>query len=271
MRQRTSRATFVKPRTSANPLAEGLVVCSIKLPMRGRVRNWKLISNKNLLAYAKAYCAENNITKSSELRTGPNRDTGLEVELRKRKLVDRLFEKSNFEEVTLQGKTFRIPLNMQRHRDWKVMSDDDIIAYAKAYCKEKGITRSSRLQVGPSKNNSLFDILKERNLTDRVFERRAFDERTLQGKTFKLPLNSQGKINWKAVSTKDLLEFTMAYLSHNEITRPKQLERKYVALYIVLQRRKLLRTIFSEIESDRQDRVLGAIADALASFGGKSE
>lgn len=272
---RRTRASAGKrgiPRAGTPPgLTEGLDTVSGTDLRKGKYRSWKLIADAKLISYARAYCTEKKIRTEAELRHGPDRDTGLHFELRKRKLIGQVFERKNFETEVLDGKTFVIPINPSGRKKWNEMSDDEIVAYAKAYCKEKKITKISGLQTGPNKYTGLHTILTTKKLLDKVFERNKFEEVVFNGKTFRLPLDRRGYKNWASLSDSDVLDFTRAYLLHNQITKPKQLERAYLSLYIVLQRRELLQTVFSEIEKVQEDAALAVLASALESFGGKGK
>ncbi|MDO8554655.1 MAG: hypothetical protein Q7S22_07650 [Candidatus Micrarchaeota archaeon] len=267
------------------PLGEGLAKLNVqivvldkrefKIPLdsRGR-RNWKLMTEDQIVDYARAYCKEKRITRSSGLEHGPNKDNSLYIQLNARKIVGRVFERNTFEEVTLQGRTFKIPLNTQLRRDWQSMPNDEIVDYAKAYCKEKGIAKPSELTAGSKKDTGLCHQLQQRKLMNRVFERNDFEKITLQGRTFKIPLNAEGKRNWKAMSDAEIVDYAKAYCAENGITKPQELREgpdSDYRVYIQIRRRKLTARVFTDIQVAQEASALTDLASALQSFGGSEK
>ncbi len=257
MRQRTSRITIARSRTSTEPLAEGIAKPNVQIvilagktfeiPMRGKLRNWSAMSDDEVVAYTKAYLAEKGITKSSQLQKGSNKDSGLNDRLQKRKLLSQIFERRDFEEVIVEGKTFQIPLNVQGDRNWSAMSDDEVVAYAKAHIAEKGITKPSQLRKGQNKDLGLRQAIQLRHLVDQIFERKQFDEVTLDGRTFKILLDNKQKRNWKAMTDDEIVEYAKAYCAEKGITKTSQLQKgpnKDSGLKDRLQKRKLMNKIF---------------------------
>ncbi|MDO8554383.1 MAG: hypothetical protein Q7S22_06240, partial [Candidatus Micrarchaeota archaeon] len=63
---------------------------------------------------------------------------------------------------------------------------------AKAYCKEKGITKSYELQKGPNKDNCLSSILYKRKLMDKVFSSIKAEQEAQQLETLASALETFG-------------------------------------------------------------------------------
>ena len=143
----------------------------LSLDVKGREgnRNWTDMPNTELVRYAKAYCREKGITKPVELEKGPHKDHGLCTILRQRKLIKDVFKRDTFYEVTLDNRLFRIPLNMKGDRNWELVSNDEICAYTKAYCKEKGIVCIGELRNGPNRDTGLCAVLRKRMILYSIF------------------------------------------------------------------------------------------------------
>ena len=152
-------------------LGEGI----FRIPLNAQThRNWAVMSSEALIDFTKAYCKENGITKRIELEKGSKSLGGLYDSLKQRKLdgiklIELVFPRKEFEEMKLGEGIFRIPLNAQTHRNWAVMSQEELLGFAKAYCKEKGITKRSELQKKPKSLGGLCVALKQRGLLDAVF------------------------------------------------------------------------------------------------------
>ncbi|MDO8554654.1 MAG: hypothetical protein Q7S22_07645 [Candidatus Micrarchaeota archaeon] len=296
MRQRTSRATFVKPRTSALLLAEGLAKPNVQIvtlagqtfeiPMRGKLRKWAGMTNAEIVEFAKAYCKEKGIIKSTELY---NADGGLYRTLKGRQtpdgknLLDQVFERKQFDEVVLGVQTFIIPLNkrgMEGNRNWLAMSNEQLLEFTRAYCKGKKITKSSELEKGENADSGLWGALSKRktpdgkNLLDQVFERKDFKEVTLDGKTFRIPLNAKQQRNWAAMSNDQIIVYAKAHCKENRITKSRELQvspKGDSGLWSILQIRNLLDRVFSDIRASQAASALTELASALESFGGSGK
>ncbi len=281
MRCKTSRVAGVRSaRTKTELLTEGTIRHKFKtevldgkefkIHLEGHGnRNWMLLSDDELVEYAKAYCKEKGITKASELEKGSNKNPALYQAIGKRKLTNTVFERKQFEEVTLDGKTFKIPLDKQGRKNWQMLSNEWIVEYAKAYCAEKKITRPSKLIKGPNRGNGIYDQLQRRGLVNQVFERKEYEELILDGRLFKIPLYDKEKRHWQAMSDSDLIDFTKAYLKNYGISVREKLRighNSLGGLYHILLKRNLLDIIFSTINATQDDQVLVEIADALTKF-----
>ncbi|MDO8554382.1 MAG: hypothetical protein Q7S22_06235 [Candidatus Micrarchaeota archaeon] len=278
---KVSRDISVQPKTSTVLLlAEGLVKGNIQITVKSKYRNWQAMSNDEVIAYAKTYCAEKGIKKISELAKGSNKNTGLCYQLQKRNLVCNVFERKKFEEVTLDDRTFRIPLNAEGNRNWITISDDEIVAYARAYCKERKITKSSELEKGENADNGLYLILRKRKnsdgtpLFDQVFERKKFEEVTLAGRTFRILLNAEGNRKWETVSDDEITAYAKAYIAEKGIKKPFELQKgpnKNSGLSHQIYKRKLTDRVFLDIRTAHEASALSDIASALVSFGGSGK
>ncbi|MDO8554181.1 MAG: hypothetical protein Q7S22_05215, partial [Candidatus Micrarchaeota archaeon] len=257
MRQRTSRAISVQPKTpTALLLAEGLAREQFQIPMRGKFRNWQAMSDDEIVAYARAYCKKKGITKLSELSKGDNSDGGLLFILRKRGLLDKLFERKLSITIVLQGKTFEIPLNNQGHRDWQSLSDNKILEFVRSHILEYKIMKRSELQ---KKSSDLYYVLIKRKLLDKLFKRKLFEEVTLAGQTFRILLNAEGNRNWKAMPNNEIVAYAKAHIADKGIIKVSDLFRgsnRDIGLYIQLQRRKLLDSVSSDIRVNQETEAL---------------
>ncbi|MDO8554381.1 MAG: hypothetical protein Q7S22_06230 [Candidatus Micrarchaeota archaeon] len=235
-------------------------------------RNWKAMPDDEMVAYAKAYIAEKGIKKISELEKGPNKDRGLGAQLQKRKLIGQVFKRKQFDEITLDGKKFKIPLNGHGYRNWVKMTNNEIVDYAKAYVTEKGIKKISELQTGQNKNHGLYSQLQRRKLIDRIFERKLFEEVILGDHVFQIPLTITGKNgnrNWIAMSDDEIIVYTKAYIAGKKITRHIELQQgpnKDAGLCHQLYKRKLMDRVFLEIKADQEASAILALETALENF-----
>lgn len=237
-------------------------------------RNWARMSGDELVVYAKAYCKEKKITRPSELKEGADKDNGLYIQLGRRKLKKQVFEKKEFDEVVLDGRRFRIPLDKKQDRNWEKMSDDELVEFARAYCIEKGIGKASKLKRGSDKDSGLDDQLHRRGLMAKVFKRKEFEEVILDGRKFMIPLNAEGNRNWAKMSDDELVEYARAYCKEKGITKSSELVRgpnNDSGLWSTLQRRGLLDRVFAGIREKQEAAALTGIADALVTFGGGNE
>lgn len=122
--------------------------------MRER-RNWASMSDEELVGYAKRLIEAGGISARKQLEKG---DLGLYYALLERGLMDLV-----------------IP-HKRAMRDWKKMSDAELIEYAKGFLKENEITGRAGLAY---KYGNLYSVLARRKLLDRVFaevEQKAKDE-----------------------------------------------------------------------------------------------
>ncbi len=247
-------------------------------------RNWAVMTPEALLEFAKAYCKENEIDKISELVHGPKALWGLYDIIGRRKLdgkkiMDLIFPRKEFEEMILGGRTFRIPLNTEGRKSWAVMTSEALVEFAKAYCREKGITKRMELAKGSKSLGWLYVVLKQKELNgikllSIVFPRKEFEEMIWDDKTFRIPLNTEGKRNWAAMSSEALVNFTKAYFKDRSITTREELRigsKSAAGLYKALRKKGLLDQVFTEIGKSRDAATLSDLADALKSFEGSSK
>ncbi len=80
----------------------------------------------------------------------------------------------------------------RKYRNWNTMSDPEIVAYARAYVAEKGITKPNELRRGRNKDPGLHDKLQRRKLVDQVFSSIRADQEVKQLATLADALESFG-------------------------------------------------------------------------------
>lgn len=131
-----------KPRKKTGPLAEDIIV-----PFRGNgQRDWKSLSDDEVVTYATKLLENEGIRSRKELYVA---DNGLYYVLSKRKLLD---------EIGLE----------RLIRDWKSMSDDEIVEYARRIVEEKGLKSRNQLR---NTDGGLYNALKKRSLLGKVREK----------------------------------------------------------------------------------------------------
>ncbi len=234
-------------------------------------RNWSVMSPEELLGFARAYCTENSITTRGELANGQKTTCKLYHILRQKKLddimlIDIVFPRKEFEEMVLDGRTFKIPLNAQNNRNWNAMVVNDILDYAKTFCNAHGITRPSELN---ATDPSLYITIKKRGLRELVFPRPTSKVILLAGETFNIPLDKKGKetnINWDVMDTTGLIRFVQAYCKHHDIVRPSVLGRKMHGLVIVLKKRGVFDAVISYMKQNKDAATLADLENALEQF-----
>jgi hypothetical protein len=240
------------------------------------------MSDDAIVDYAKAYCVEKGITKSNELQKGPNKDNGLYLQLRIRKLIDQVFERKKFEEMVLGGRTFRIPLDNKCQRHWKAMTPEALIEFAKAYCEENEVTSTKELAHGKKSLSGLYEVLKQKKrdgvkLIEIVFPRVKFKEMILGGKTYQLAMDGKGKkgnIVWNVMTPEELVEFTKAYCKEKEVNNRLALAKGPKALpglYALLNKKHLMDQAFTDVETSREASAASSLAEAFEDFGGRDE
>jgi len=220
-----------------------------------KVRKWKSMTDDEILDYAKRFMEENEVTTRKELEMA---DSGLYAVLGQRKLRGRIkfearqkppgfFTKMSDDELVAYARRFmgnkgisgraelwkaasalcsllkkrnllgRLSFE-ERQRDWRSIPDDEIVAYAKKFMKERGITGRTELWKA---DGGLYNTLKKRKLHDRIgFERRLR--------------------NWNGMSDNQLIEHTKRFVKRKKITRKVDLEKEDVGLYETLRKRNLL-------------------------------
>ncbi len=227
--------------------------------------DWISINREDILKYARAFCKEHNITKTSELQ---NKDNGLLIALRRKKLVSSVFEHKETETVILDEKTFTIPLTTNGKRNLEKLSNDTLIKFALAFCKEHKVSTRSELS---GKDSNLCAELRKRKLLNEVLAYEKFDTIVLGGNSFTIPLNSAGRREWQVMSDFKFVAFARAYCTEHKITGRHELEKKDGSLYQTLRNRHLLDQVFVHLGRIRDSVSLAELASALETFGGSEK
>ena len=238
-------------------------------------RNWKTMSDKELLDYAQDFMDNKKIKSRNGLQ---KEDRGLYQSLYKRKLLDRvefgkkqrkwrlmtdqelvscaqivvdengitnrgkLQEKDCGLYEILRGRKLldRIRFLTKREtRNWKSWTDEKLIAHAQ---KVVGVGMKNRREL-KKKDGGLYGILMRRGLLDKV----AFEEKRKEGR------------NWKAFGDDEIVAYAQGFISEMRIMNQKGLIRKDKGLYSVLKRRKLIDKV--EFEERRKLRKWRSIGD----------
>ncbi|MDO8554546.1 MAG: hypothetical protein Q7S22_07090 [Candidatus Micrarchaeota archaeon] len=147
--------------------------------------------------------------------------------------------KPNIQVVTLAGQTFEIPMK-GKLRNLQAMSDDELVAFTKAYCNEHKIVKRSQLE---KSDNSLYLTLTKRDLVNQVFGQ--FKKREVLlvgGKTFSIPIDLKGNKNWLAMSDAILEDLVRAHKeSGGSIT---DLRKKYGGLEVVVRGKGIVKKVY---------------------------
>lgn len=263
MRHKKKERKAEKQRTSSKePLTEGIQ------KKRREQRNWKSMTDKELVAYAKNYIRENEIKNRSNLAKV---DSGLYKVLIYRRILNlvlpiktqrikwssmtdneifdfikKFIKNNNIKtETALKKKDMRLysilrkrklltvvfpnKRKRQKRRDWFSMSDEELISYAKTYIEENGIrTRSSLQKV----DGGLYLILRKKNLIPGIIP----DGR-----------KTRKRRNWVSISNEVLIKFANEFIEKNKIRKKSELEKLDPALCTVLRKRHLLSNILPSV------------------------
>ena len=220
------RQVFIVDETKPVRLGEDDFI--IPLDGGGRV-SWKSMSRQEKIDYIIAYCKEFNITNSTQLQKGPNKNPGMHSRLLDDKLMTDIFDRERLE--TLCGEPFLIPLCAIDKVAWEKLSEDEIIEYAKAYCKHHKIKGSGALSNHKTKRNTgMYKALMDRTLLDRVFSRPKTKSYPVNGTTYTFQIRKNRQIDWKLVTKKRLEKFGRDYCIEYGIKTRTQLKNKNAGL-----------------------------------------
>ncbi len=114
------------------------------------LRDWATMTDEAVIGFAQEFMKEKGITTRSGLEKA---DSGLHTVLKRRNLLRQTIPESKQE-------------GYRERRDWAAMSDPELIEFTQEFMKEKGITTRAGLEKADS---GLRDVLRRRNLRDRVF------------------------------------------------------------------------------------------------------
>jgi len=221
-----------------------------------RKRPWKDMRDDEVVEYAKKVMREKKVTGRKEMC---KTDSGLYEILRIRGLVNEV----GFEEE-------------RKKRDWKDMSDGEVVVLTRKLMEEKGISGRHELVKADS---GLYNLLRRRRLLDKVgFEKKqrpwkdlsdeeivrfawkAMKEKEITGRhelekadrRLYQVLLKRGLLDrvgfeekkktrtWKNISDKDIIEFAQKFMEEKGISRRRELRRADSGLYDVLRKRGLL-------------------------------
>ncbi len=256
---------------------------------RRKQRDWKKVSDEEVVEIAKKLMEEKKISMRRELQ---KTDRGLYNILEKRRLLGRIdFEEKKREErpwkdmsdeeildyarevMEKKGITERSELDeadpglyrilgvrrlreaigfkdkQKKHRSWKEMSNEEVVEYAKKLMKEKKITGRKELQ---NTDSGLYTILRIRGLLDWI----KFEEKLR---------------SWEGISNEEILKITRKIIEENEIDTRNKLEKVDSGLYTILKKKGLLDIIFAPIDQQKTDRARDAVIHALSAFGSEEK
>lgn len=219
---------------------------TFKIPLQTKDRiDWSKISRKKLMAYARAYIKHYGIKASKQLQSGKHKNPGLQTKLYQEGLLARLFGRKKFRQIRLAGRNSKIPLNGAGRVAWERMSVRQIIAYARAYRAEYGLTGSSELSKGPHRNTGMYRQLRERGLLNEVFGRPEERAEKLNNKKYVLPLCRNGQVNWKKMNDNEVVDYAIDYRAEYKIKSRTGMKRNR-ALLAQLHARKLMDRVFPQ-------------------------
>jgi len=182
-----------------------------------------------LVMFANEFIAENGITGRGKLKVAYS---GLYKALKNKKLLD---------DVGLLNSN-------EKDRDWVGMDNDELIARAKTFIAEKGISGRSELKRADA---GLNNALRKRKLLDGV------GLPNLRGETR----------NWARMRKDGLVVHAKRFIAERRIEKRGELKEADSGLYRALWKRKLLDTVFSDVESSNHKEAVARVLDALESFG----
>ncbi|MBU0533061.1 hypothetical protein KKB44_06230 [Candidatus Micrarchaeota archaeon] len=185
-------------------------------------RNWKAMTDEEIVRYAKTFMREREITGRAEVYRA---DKALYEVLRRRKLLDEV----GFEE---------------KQRDWSSMSDEEIVRYVRKFIEESGITRPRELQ---DTNSWLYGVLWRRGLLRSI----NFDRK---------------RVDWSSMSDEEIIDHARMVIREREITGRAQLSKEISGLYHALNKRKLLDQVFADIEQSRRKEAILQVVEAMEEF-----
>jgi hypothetical protein len=195
-------------------------------------RKWASMSDDELVDFAKKIVEAKEILLRSELHKA---DSGLYTVLLKRKLLD---------EVDIENSNFQ-------HRKWALMSDEELVDFARKIIEGKGITWRTELAKG---DQGLYKALSKRKLLERVgLEDKRGDDRKPSGFYTKM-------------SDEELVVFVRKNIGEMGITRRSELEKADKGLYTTLVMRKLIDAVFAPIEQKKKDELFGQLGEAVDAY-----
>lgn len=165
----------------------------------GRGRDWASMGDDGLLAYCRKFIEANSIRSISELHST---DPGMCKVLRARGLIGRV----------------GIKRKKREDRPWRKLSDGELVAYARRFLREKGITTRRDLKM---EDQGFYVILKDRGLLDSVGLK---DTRR----------------RWETLSDGELIAAGKAFIQETGISSRWAAQKRDGTLYQALSKRGLL-------------------------------
>jgi len=160
-------------------------------------RDWSSLTDEEIEKYAQSYVRDKGITTQSELK---NADQGLLAIVQRRKLL------------------YKIGLRQRsNHKQWRSMTDDQLIEKTLSYMKENGIKARTRLQ---KTEPWLFTTLEKRGLLDRI----GFVQ-TKKGRP------------WSKMDDDQIVQYAESFMKENGITGRNQLIEEDPGLHEALRKR----------------------------------
>jgi len=251
---------------------------------RREQRNWKSMSDGELITYAKKIIKENGIRNRNNLQKV---DQGMYYVLRRRNLLGKIipekqkrrnwssmtdekiisYAKKIIEENKIKNRSnlrkadsglgyvlkkrklmvIVIPEKQQK-RNWSSISEEELIQFSKNFIEEKGIKNRKGLQKA---DYSLYEVLKERDCLNTLIPEK------------------RRQRDWSSMTDKEIIKYAKTYVEKNAIKNRRGLAKADMGLYTILWRRNLLSAVFSDIEKSRKIEGIKQVVDAMKEFGEK--
>ena len=132
-----------------------------------------------------------------------------------------------------------VPLRKNGHRDWTSLSDDKLVACAKKFMKEKGISGKRELRKA---DQGLYTVLWRRKLLDNV----GLEEKHR---------------DWVSMDDKELVSYTKKFMKERGIDWKEELRKADYGCYMALHRRKLLDKVGFEGKKQRPRGFFSKMSD----------
>jgi hypothetical protein len=200
--------------------------------LKDKHRDFASMGKDELVVFAKRSIAEKGIIGRKELAEA---DTGVYQALRGRKLLD---------EVGLGNLRGEM-------RDWASMGKKELVAFAKKFIAKTGMARRGELRKA---DWGLYRALLRKKLLDEVG----------------LGYANEKYRSWATVKNEELIAFAKEFIGGSGIGGRKELEKANRRLYWILGKRKLMDTVFSNIDSSKHKEAVQGVLDAIESFGDDS-
>lgn len=138
-----------------------------------------------------------------------------------------------------------VPLLRNGDRDWKAFGNEALFAHTKWMLGDGGIVGRRELA---NADSGLYQVLSRRKLLGSI----GFEEK---------------QRDWASMSREELVACAREFVASDGITGRKGLQKADTRLYEALRKRKLLGTVFSDLESSQRAEAVDGVLDALDSFG----